>query len=422
MSPNTTLWRNWFTNVGRIQITSSIGQRFKQTSIKWSNTFIPGTITNGLSTFDTLDEKILPDELGPLRRLIITSKVNNELGAVMLGICEQETASLYLGEQQLVGSAANAFIAQANDVIGTVNILKGSFGTRNPESVTEFRGNAYWVDVLNGKVIQYSLNGLFPISNYKMSRYWKLFCDQYLSMTSGQIEALGSRPFLFTTVDPHHWELLITVPRVLQNPPMGYLPDAPYTNYVYPFDIWDGQAKTLVYKINAEPNFWMGSYNWTQEGYVTIQNKLYSFKFGQLYEHNNTASYCNFNGTQYKSRIMGICNQQPERPKVYNNISVEANMLPTLTYFISLSPYTQVSNLQDFDYQNKEGVLYCQIYRNILTPTAIGLQVNGLVTGEKMRTYAFRFMLEFTVSSIPIELRFVNFGYQISLGHSIPTQ
>lgn len=422
MSPNLTFWQNWFTNAGRIQIKDSIGQQFKQTSVKWSNTFIPGTITNGLSTFDALDEKILPGEMGPLRKLQITSKVNNELGAVMLGICEQETASMYLGEQQLVGSAANAFIAQASDVIGTVNILKGSFGTISPESVVEFRGNVYWVDLLNGKVVQYSLNGLFPISNYKMSRYWKLFSDQFLSMTTEQIEALGSRPFIFSTVDPHHWELLITVPKLLANPPMGYLPDPPYTNYVYPFDIWDGQAKTLVYKINAEPNFWMGAYSQTPEGWVTIQNKLFSLKFGQLYLHNQTDSYCEFYGIQYTSRIMGICNQQPERVKVYDNISVEANMLPTLTYFMSLSPYTQVSNLQDFDYQNKEGVLYSQIYRNVLTPSATGLKSNALVTGEKMRTYAFRFMIEYTVSTVPVELRFINIGYQLSLGHSIPIQ
>lgn len=422
MSPNTTLWRNWFTNAGRPQSVVRQGQRFKQTSVKWSNTFVPGTVTNGLSSFDALDEKILPGEMGPLRKLQITSKVNNELGAVMLGICEQETASMYLGEQQLVGSAANAFIAQASEVIGTVNVLKGSFGTISPESVTEFRGNVYWVDLLNGKVIQYSLNGLFPISNYKMTRYWKLFSDQFLSMTAGQIEALGSRPFIFTTVDPHHWELLVTVPKLLATPPMGYLPDSPYTSYVYPFDIWDGQAKTLVYKINAEPNFWMGAYSQTPEGWVTIQNKLYSFKYGQLYVHNQTSTYCNFYGVQYKSRLMGICNQEPERVKVYDNICVEANMLPTLTYFMSLLPYTQVSNLQDFDYENKESILYCQIYRNILTPTATGLQPNGLVTGERMRTYAFRFMLEFTVSTFPVELRYVNFGYQLSLGHSIPVK
>jgi hypothetical protein len=203
---------------------------------------------------------------------------------------------------------------------------------------------------------------------------------------------------------------------------MGYLPDPPYTSYVYPFDIWDGQAKTLVYKINAEPNFWMGAYSQTPDNWISIQNKLFSFKFGSLYEHNQTSSYCNFYGTQYKSRLMGICNQEPERIKVYENIAVMANMLPTLTYFMSLMPYTQVSNLQDFDYENKESILYSQIYRNILTPTATGLQPNGLVTGEKMRTYAFRFMLEFTVSTFPVELRYLNFGYQLSLGHSIPVQ
>lgn len=422
MSPNVTFWQNWFTNVGRIQIKTLIGQRAKDTSVKWSNTFIPGTITNGLSTFDVLDEKILPGELGPLRKLQITSKVNNELGAVMLAICEEQTASLYLGETQLVSANSNAFIAQSTGVIGTVNILKGSFGTINPESAVEFRGNVYWVDVLNGKVIQYSLNGLFPISNYKMTRYWKQFCEQYLSMTLSEIEALGSRPFIFSTVDPHHWELLITVPKLLNTPPKGYLPDTGYTDYVYPFDIWDGQAKTLVFKINAEPNFWQGAYSFTPEGYVTIHNQLFSFHNGLLYQHNNTDSYCNFFGVQYKSRLMFVCNQIPERPKVYNNISIEANMLPSLVYFLSEQPWQQVSNLQDFDFENKEGVLYCQIYRNVLTPTATGLLPNALIKGERMRTFALRVLIEFNPTTFPVELRFITLGYTISLGHTIPVQ
>lgn len=415
MSPNDTFWRNWFTNAGRPQIVDKIGQQYKETSIKWSNTFIPGTITNGLSSFDALDEKILPGELGPLRKLQITSKVNNEQGAVMLGICETETASMYLGETQLVGSAANAFVAQSTNVIGTVNILKGSFGTINPESVIEFRGNVFWLDVLNGKIIQYSLNGLFPISNYKMTRYWKSFCDQYNSMTREEIEALGSRPFVFTTVDPHHWELLISVPKLLEVPPLGYLPDMP--DIVYPFDIWDGQAKTLVYKLNIEPNFWQGAYNFSVDGFVTVQNKLYSFKNGLLWQHNDTNSYGTIHDEYHKSRIMFVSNQVPSRPKVYNNVSVEANLLPTLTYFMSLQPFQQVSNLMDFDWENKEGILYSQIYRNVLTPSATGLVPNALVVGEKMRTYALRVMLEFSPDSTPMELRFVNLGYSISLGH-----
>jgi hypothetical protein len=422
MSPNDRFFNRWDNDAGKINYVLKSGQSQKKEFISFSNTFIPGTATNGLSSFEALNQGNVPLENGAIQKLILTSKTQDQ-GTIMLAVCTNETSSIYLNEARITDSTGTTqFFASSLDVIGTINNLKGSFGTVNPESVIEFRGNVYWVDVLNGKVVQYSLNGLFPISSYQMTRYWKLFCEQYLSMTQAQIIALGSRPFIFTTVDPNHWELLITVPKLLATPPLGYLPDSPYTSYVYPFDIWDGQAKTLVFKINAEPNFWQGAYSYTQENYITLQNKLFSFKSGQLYEHNDTNTYCNFNGVQYKSRIMFIANQQPERDKVYDNIAVEANLTPTLTYFMSLSPYTQVSNLQDFDWQHKESVLYCQIYRNVLTPSATGLKVNALVTGEKMRTYAFRAMLEFTVSTTPMELRFVNLGYQLSLGHSIPVQ
>lgn len=420
MSPNDRFFSRWDNDTGKINYVLKSGQSVKQQYLSFSNTFIPGTATNGLSTFEALNESSVPLENGAIQKLILTSKTQDQ-GNVMLAVCTNETSSIYLGETRIIdNTGASQFFASSLDVISTINSLKGSFGTINPESVIEFRGNVYWVDVLNGKVIQYSLNGLFPISNYKMTRFWKLFCEQYVFMTKAQIEALGSRPFIFTTVDPHHWELLITIPRLLGFPPMGVLPD--YPGYIYPFDIWDGQAKTLVYKINAEPNFWQGSYSFTPEGYITIQNKLYSFRSGLLYEHNILYSYGNFYGVPYTSRVMFICNQQPERPKVFNNISVEANMTPSFTYFMTLDPYRQVSNLQDFDWQRKEGVLYCQIYRNALTPSATGIKTNSLITGEKMRSYVIRVMLEFTVSTTPLELRFTTLGYQLSEGHSIPVQ
>lgn len=412
MSPNDRFFSRWDNDSGKVNFVVKQGQRRKAQNISFSNTFIPGTATNGLSTFEALNEASVPLENGPIRKLMLTSKTQDQ-GNVMLAICENETSSVYLGETQIVDSSgATQFFASATGVIGTINNLKGSFGTINPESVTEFRGNVYWVDIPNGKVVQYSLNGLFPISSYKMSRYWQLFSEQYLSMTQSQIEALGSRPFIFTTVDPKHWELLISVPKLLNTPPKGYLPD--YPSRVYPFDIWDGQAKTLVYKLNMEPNFWQGSYTFGNvEGFVAIQNRTFKFRNGWLFELNSTG----VSGTTFFPRIMFICNQVPSRPKVYNNISLEVNLVPTLTYFMSEEPYQQISNLQDFDWENKEGVLYSQIYRNVLTPSATGLVPNALVVGEKMRTFALRVMLEFNTTNEPLELRFVNLGYSISLGH-----
>lgn len=422
MSPNDRFFNRWDNDAGKINYVVNSGQSRNSEFIRFSDTFIPGTATNGLSSFEALNQSNVPLENGEIQKLVLTSKTQDQ-GSILLAICTNEASSIYLNEARITDSTgATQFFASSTDVIGTINNLKGSFGTINPESVTEFRGNVYWVDLLNGKVIQYSLNGLFPVSNYKMTRYWNLFAKQFLSMTQDQIIALGSLPFIFSSVDPQHWELLITVPKLLTTPPMGYLPDSPYTNYVYPFDIWDGQAKTLVFKINSEPNFWQGAYSWSAEGFATAQNKLFAFKFGQMYECNNTDTYGNFFGIQYKSRLMFVCNQQPERDKVYDNISVQANMTPALTYFMSLSPYRQVSNLLDFDWEQKESTIYCQLYRNVLTPSATGLKQNALVTGEKMRTYAFRTMLEFTVGTTPLELRFATLGYQLSLGHSTPIQ
>jgi hypothetical protein len=417
MSPNDRFYNRWDNDTGKVNLIVKSGQNIKEQSISFSNTYIPGTGTNGLSTFEALNESSVALENGALNKLILTSKTQDQ-GDVMLAICENETTSIYLGETQIIDSTGGTqFFASSTGVIGTKNNLKGSFGTINPESVSEFRGNVYWVDLLNGKIIQYSANGLFPISNYKMTRYWKLFADQFTSMTQQEIEDLGNRPFIFATVDPHHWELLISVPKLLQIPPKGTLPDYPFINY--PFDIYDGQAKTLVFKINAEPNHWQGAYKFCAEGFITIQNKLLSFKYGQLYEHNSLTSQCEFyGGARDKARIMFLSNTLPEVPKSYNNMAVQANMKPTFTYLYNDYPYQQSSDLISDDFRSLEGVFYSSIYRNKLIPTATGYNINGLLTGEKMRAEALKIMLEFDVSQKQLEFRFIDIGYSISSGHT----
>jgi len=237
-------------------------------------------------------------------------------------------------------------------------------------------------------------------------------------MTSAQIEALGGRPFIFTTVDPHHNELLVSVPKLLATPPKGYLPDYPST--IYPFDIWDGTGKVMVYKLDfgqGNPH-WQGAYTFYAQGFISLGNKLFSFSNGHLYLHNQTSNFGEFYGVQNKSKVMFVTNQEPNIPKSYNSISVEGNQAPTLAYFYADIPYQQSSDLVDFDFNNLEGMLYATLYRNKLVPTAYGYTTDGLLTGEKIRTHALKVMLEFSSSgSNPLELRFVNLKYTISKGH-----
>lgn len=419
MSGNDKFYQNWFTDAARVNFVIDAGQTQKSGSYAYSNTYVQGTQINGLSSFEALNVGDVPSECGAISKLQLTSKVQNEQGVVMLAICENSrTVSMYIGEVQLVSSTGNAFVAGAAEVVGTKNVLKGDFGTVNPEGVVSRNGNVYWPDARSGKIIQYSTSGLFPISNYDITRATKLYFEQYIQMTPEQIEALGAsnRPFIFLGIDPHHEELLVSVPKILAQPPNGYLPDFPAIPY--PFDFYDGQQKAWVYKIKAEPNYWIGSYDITAENFVHAQNDLYAFKDGNLYICNSNNSVGNFFGVQYPSQIMGLCNIGPNRPKTFKNAAVEANFKPDFTYLRTETPFVQGSNILKNEWNDKEGQFYAYIKRNTLTPTATGLLSNGLISGETLRSIVLYMMFQWDVTTEAAEVRFANIGYQFSKGHS----
>lgn len=412
MNQSRAYWKEWLGDWGDIGI-KLISKRIKKiNSVQFSNTLIEGTSTNGMSTFEALDEKILPVSMGALRKLQQTSKVQQQ-GNIMLAIGEEETASLYLGEVQLVGSDTNSTLAYAPNVIGTVNILKGNFGTVNPESVVEYRGQVYWLDAHNGRVIQYSVNGLFPISNYKMTRFWKLWCKKFLETSAATISGFGCRPFVFMAVDPTHDELVISIPKLSDTPPKGYLPDYPETTY--PFDPLDYQGKTMVYDIKNSR--WLGCYSYYAETLVSVSNQLYSSSNGILYEHNQYETPAKYYGVQYTPKIMFVANQEPNKPKVFATVSVQSNLVPKLMYFYNIEPYQQCSDLVDFQFRNIEDAWTCAIMRNKLTPTSEGYNTDGLLTNEPMRSVAMFVELSFDAVA-PLKLRFVNIGYSLSYGNT----
>jgi hypothetical protein len=253
-----------------------------------------------------------------------------------------------------------------------------------------------------------------------MTRFWKLFFQRYLSAEGQQYMTDNDiRPYLFSVVDASHLELLISIPQIYENPPKGYLVDFP--NEAYPFDIYDGKGKSVVFCLEntgVQPH-WQGSYSFNPEEFMSLQNKLYSVKNGVLYQHNMTDSFNNFYDTQYTSKIMVVSNQLPQRPKVYNNISVEGNMKPIFVYFYNDYPYLQTSDLEDVDFRDLEGVYYATLYRNKIIDDGSGTyQTTALLTGEKMRNVAMKIMLEFDVTEAPLELKFLNIGYDISKGHT----
>lgn len=418
MSPNDRFWQDWETSTGWINEVTNLGQKRLIDQIAFSSTRIQDTQVNGLSEFLAINAKTIPEDCGGIMKLILSSKVQGEQGTVMLAICAGgQTASLYLGEVQITdNTGATQFFGSSAQVIGTINILKGNRGTINPESVSEYRGDVFFFDANNGVWVQYSVNGLDDIVT-KFMRFWNEWSLKYKSLTSTEIEALapGNRPFVFSVVDNKHKELLISIPKLSDVPPKGYLPD--YPDIIYPFDILDFQAKTIVYKLGMAGRLphYQGSMSFYAENFATLENKLYSFHNGLTYLHNQTSSTNNFYGVQNKSKIAVVSNAIPNVPKSYDNLSVQANIKPDFIYMYNEYPYLQSSDLVDYEIRDLEGLWYSTIRRNKLNTGVVNF---GLLTGEKMRNVAMFVLIEFPTSDTFLELKFVQFGFSVSHGHA----
>jgi len=221
MNPNDKHYSEWLTNIGRPNILPQpgIGQAQKDTNIVFSDQYIPQTLVNGLSSFSATNTKDIPDSCGAIRKLVYTSKVEGQQGGVMLAICENETVAIYIGETRVTTQTGDDFLAAYPGVIGTVNVLKGSYGTINPESVVEKDGHVFFLCRKRGKVIQYAVNGLYPVSDYKMQNFFEQRCRAMDSLTADQLTAFGY-PALFCPggYDNANGEYLVSMPRVLALP------------------------------------------------------------------------------------------------------------------------------------------------------------------------------------------------------------
>tara|TARA_R110000868_G_scaffold154729_2_gene380883 strand:- start:20031 stop:24269 length:4239 start_codon:yes stop_codon:yes gene_type:complete len=419
MSPNDLYYKNWYTDTGKVNVISRIGQVDNNTEVLWSDTYISGTQVNGSSTFRLGSQTFVSDDCGSITKLQNTSKVQDQ-GSVMLALCAVETNSMYLGETQITDSTGGVqFFSAGTDVVGTINILKGNYGCIDPASVVQYRGNVYFLDASNGRWVQYSANGLDTISAIKMARFWKNWCYRYMSLTKDEIEAFGNRPYVFATVDPSHDELLITIPKLSNVPPKGFLPDYPLV--VYPFDILDYQGKTISYKLGTgavvQPH-WQSAYSFNTEYFCTIQNRLFTFNEGNAWEHNQDNQNVFF-GVYSPSQIMFTSNILPQMPKVYDNFLSESNIVPNFVYFYNEFPYLQTSDLEDISFVQKEGIWYAQILRNKVVPTTSGDVYTGLLTAEVMRNTNMFVLAEYSPTTSPLQLRILELGMSISKGHIV---
>jgi len=249
MSLNDLRWKDWSQDTGRGWLVPVAASNTRPNSIVYSGVYQQQSAINGLSTFLVLDQEEVEQRNGAINKLIYSSS-GNDYGNVMLAICENETASIYLGQTQVLDDAGNTILATTGKVIGSVNNLHGGFGTINAESVAEKDGMVFYFDALKGKVIRYDTNGLFPISDYKMSEYFR-----NLGM---RVRKTGAR--VMGTIDPITDEYLLSFPQMAPETAPEYIIDRPELIYestigqgTYPLPDLQGSFHYRITVLSLEP-------------------------------------------------------------------------------------------------------------------------------------------------------------------------
>lgn len=428
MSPNFNYANLWTQFYGEVVIQSNLGEVDKENFVQWSNVKIIGSQTNGLSTFDAGDEKALA-EVGELQKLQLTNKVSDMgQGDVMLGIFPSETASLYLGETQVMASAKTTYVAQSTEVVGTVNFLTGSSGTLNPESVISYLGNVYWIDALNGCITQYSPAGLEPVSRYDMVRFFANYSRDYLAASTGNLDNINGFHHIPSCIDPFNKEIIFTLPGLIYSNYANTLPSyssvpSYATSIINRFDIYDQLGKTMVYKYLE--NRWGSNYEFMGEWYDYFQNQMIGFKDGYPYTFDtDTINWNRFFGTDYPVRICLPANFNQSLLKTLNNIALEGSDIPGFTVAMTIVPNTQITDLSSTDtdetgrpiWSNQQGNLYATFLNDRLSPNASGTADQKIFTGDFLTDTVFLVMCEWQVYSNLFYCNFVNVGSSGSTG------
>lgn len=428
MSPTYNMWQDWFQFYGEENIQSLLGQVVKENFVNWSNVKVIGAASNGLSTFDSFDEKALPAEIGAIQKLQLTNKISDlGQGNIMLAICPTETASLYLGETQVQGASQTAYIAQSTSVIGSVNVLNGSRGTVNPETITAIWGLVFGFDINNGVLWQYSPNGLEDVSKYGMIRFFKNYAKDYIAASTGSLDNINGFHHIPFGVDTFHKELICGMPGLIYENYATTLPSyssVPLyaTSIINRFDIYDQLAKAMAFKF--EENVWGSNYNYGAEWYEYVENKMFGWKNGAMHEHNtNTTNWNTFYDVQQPVRICLTGNLNPSALKVLNNIVAESNSIPNFTVAYTDWPNIQITDLAYDtgtglnDWTDTGGLYDAVFFKDRLSPNSTGTADEKMYDGDDLTDFAFKVMLEFKAYTSLIFVNFVDIGYSLSRGN-----
>jgi hypothetical protein len=206
-------------------------------------------------------------------------------------IQEDKYSIVYYEKDFLYNADGTKNLSRIEDVLGQQDTLNGEYGISSNADSFDFYGfDRYFTDVKRGVVLKKSNNGLFEISFQGMRDYFKkLFRDNTINHINGKYDQF-------------------------------------FNYYILNIQYNDNQFVTWTY--SDKDNGWTMRQSFNPEDMIRCNNRFFSFKNGEIYEHNQAGDNDNYNtfyGVNSPSTFQIFLNQEPSTRKNFKAISIEGS-------------------------------------------------------------------------------------------------
>ena len=297
-------------------------ENFKKAGIIWGDRYEQTTNYNGINEFNPAKGNFidLDDSNGAIKFL-------HNRGKTLVAYQENKITPLGYKKSFLYDQSGQETITQTDDIISIPEGYAGEYGISNhPESFAFFGKRTYNVDPRRGSPLRLSIDGINEINILTKDYFRDLFRNNPNATFEGGY-------------DPYFDEYLIVVEL-------------------------DGTKYTMGFAENgysAENMGWTSFYNFVPEKIEGLNNRLYTFKEGQLWLHNSdNVPRNNFYGVQYESKVVTILNDMPGEDKIFKTLVLEGNK----PWDISIASNKAASTIKKTEFTEKESRWFAYVRKS----------------------------------------------------------
>jgi hypothetical protein len=339
---------------GKFGASFNIGEQ-DLNNIRYSNQLVKNSLASGVAVFDGLDYKTMSYEYGDIQAM-------RQIGDMLKVWYDNNVASVLVNKTLFFNSDGTSQVVKSDGVLGSANYSEDDWGTVNPESIVVVDRTAYFYDQNRKTYVRNSVNGSFPIGDYKMSKYFE---DQTNALITSGITDVK----VFGGWDDHHKLLYV-----------GFRdPNTAANNEYVLFHEPSNRWVTFVSSGSSTPML------------TTTPFKMFSPVSEDMYIHLDSATRCNFFDAQYTytARIYGGLTA-PGIIKMFDCIALHTNKYFDVTDIqipasLNYSDGMQ-SKIPELRFKKVEGVLRSDYLCNMKTTSSVASTLD-LVNGDNLRGY-----------------------------------